>query len=116
MVMAKEEWGTKRVCPETGKRFYDLNNDPVISPYTGKEITPNKSASEKIKTKVKSAESKKDAKFEESDELLNIDDDLILDEEADSSELEDELLEEDEQDTVPLEEITDVPSSESEEN
>ena len=28
----------------------------------------------------------------------------------------DELLDEDEQDTVPLEEITDVPSSESEEN
>ena len=29
--MAKEEWGTKRMCPETGKRFYDLNNSPVIS-------------------------------------------------------------------------------------
>ena len=114
--MAKEEWGTKRVCPETGKRFYDLNNNPVISPYTGKEIILDKSASEKSKNKMKSAESQKDAKFEESDELLNIDDDLILDEEADSSELEDELLEEDEQDTVPLEEITDVPSSESEEN
>ena len=42
--------------------------------------------------------------------------DLILDEEADSTELDDELLEDDEQDTVPLEEITDVPSSESEEN
>ena len=114
--MAKEEWGTKRVCPETGKRFYDLNNDPVISPYTGKEIMLDKSVNEKAKTKMKSAESKKDPKFEEADELLNIDDDLILDEEADSSELEDELLEEDEQDTVPLEEITDVPSSESEEN
>ena len=114
--MAKEEWGTKRVCPETGKRFYDLNNNPVISPYTGKEITLNKSLSTKIKAKTKSAESQKNEKFGESDELLNIDDDLILDEEADSSELDDELLEEDEQDTVPLEEITDVPSSESEEN
>ena len=114
--MAKEEWGTKRVCPETGRRFYDLNNNPVISPYTGKEIILNKSTSEKIRPKMKSAEDQKDEKFEESDELLNIDDDLILEEEADSSELEDELLEEDEQDTVPLEEITDVPSSESEEN
>ena len=114
--MAKEEWGTKRICPETGKRFYDLNNNPVISPYTGKAITLDKSSSEKVKSKIKSAENKKDTKLEESDELLNIDDDLILDEEDDSSELEDELLEEDEQDTVPLEEITDVPSSESEEN
>ena len=33
--MPKEEWGTKRLCPETGKRFYDLNKDPIISPYTG---------------------------------------------------------------------------------
>ena len=114
--MAKEEWGTKRICPETGKRFYDLNNNPVISPYTGKSIMLDKSSSEKVKSKIKSAENKKDAKFEESDELLNIDDDLILDEEDESSELDDELLEEDEQDTVPLEEITDVPSSESEEN
>ena len=96
--------------------FYDLNNNPVISPYTGKAITLEKSSSEKVKSKIKSAENKKDAKFEESDELLNIDDDLILDEEDETSELDDELLEEEEQDTVPLEEITDVPSSESEEN
>ena len=114
--MAKEEWGTKRVCPETGKRFYDLNNNPVISPYTGKEIILDKSVSSKIKIKTKSAENQKEEKFDGSDELLSIDDDLILDEEADSSELEDELLEEDEQDTVPLEEITDVPSAESDEN
>ena len=114
--MAKEEWGTKRVCPETGKRFYDLKNNPVVSPYTGKEIMLDKSAPMKIKAKTKIAESEKNADFQESDELLNIDDDLILDEEGDSSELDDELLEEDEQDTVPLEEITDVPSSESEEN
>ena len=54
--MAKEEWGTKRICPETGKRFYDLNNSPVISPYTGKEILLGKSASEKIKSTRKSEE------------------------------------------------------------
>ncbi len=114
--MAKEEWGTKRLCPETGKRFYDLNNNPVISPYTGKELILDKSSSTKIKSKAKGADSEKDVKLEDSDELLNIDDELILDEEADSSELDDELLEEDVQDTVPLEEITDVPTSESEEN
>ena len=33
--MAKEELGTKRVDPETGKKFYDLNKDPIVSPYTG---------------------------------------------------------------------------------
>ncbi|MFC0284686.1 TIGR02300 family protein [Camelimonas abortus] len=33
--MAKPELGTKRVCPTTGRKFYDLNRDPIISPYTG---------------------------------------------------------------------------------
>ena len=28
--------GTKREDPDTGKKFYDLNKDPVVSPYTGK--------------------------------------------------------------------------------
>ena len=34
--MAKDERGTKRTCPVTGRKFYDLNQDPVVSPYTGK--------------------------------------------------------------------------------
>lgn len=34
--MAKPELGTKRVCPETGRKFYDLQKDPIVSPYTGK--------------------------------------------------------------------------------
>ena len=37
--MAKPDLGTKRVCPTTGKKFYDLNKNPVISPYTG-EVVP----------------------------------------------------------------------------
>ena len=77
--MSKEEWGTKRICPETGKRFYDLNNSPVISPYTGKEITLDKSSSEKTKVIRKSEENLNDGKFEESEEMLTIEDDLILD-------------------------------------
>jgi len=37
--VAKSDLGTKRICPTTGKKFYDLNKNPVISPYTG-EIVP----------------------------------------------------------------------------
>ncbi len=33
--MAKPELGTKRVCPVTGRKFYDLDKDPIVSPYTG---------------------------------------------------------------------------------
>jgi uncharacterized protein (TIGR02300 family) len=28
--------GTKREDPETGQKFYDLNKDPIVSPFTGK--------------------------------------------------------------------------------
>ena len=36
--MAKADLGTKRICPDTGRKFYDLNKTPVISPYTGKVV------------------------------------------------------------------------------
>ena len=48
--MAKPELGTKRVCPDTGRKFYDLNKDPVFSPYTGKvvpvEVAPTRARAE----------------------------------------------------------------------
>lgn len=33
--MPKPELGTKRICPVTGKKFYDLGRDPIVSPFTG---------------------------------------------------------------------------------
>jgi uncharacterized protein (TIGR02300 family) len=33
--VARPELGTKRVCPTTGRKFYDLGRDPIVSPYTG---------------------------------------------------------------------------------
>ena len=35
--MPKLEWGTKRTCPTTGKRFYDLNKSPIKCPKCGRE-------------------------------------------------------------------------------
>jgi uncharacterized protein (TIGR02300 family) len=50
--VAKPELGTKRVCPTTGRKFYDLNKNPVISPYTGQvvpiETTPVRSRPEPV--------------------------------------------------------------------
>ncbi|QCK84881.1 TIGR02300 family protein [Phreatobacter aquaticus] len=37
--MARPELGVKRIDPTTGKKFYDLNRDPIVSPYTG-EVLP----------------------------------------------------------------------------
>jgi uncharacterized protein (TIGR02300 family) len=48
--VAKSELGTKRICPDTGRKFYDLGKTPVISPYTGKIVpiapTPARSRAE----------------------------------------------------------------------
>ena len=31
-IVAKPEWGTKRICPSCGTRYYDLLREPVICP------------------------------------------------------------------------------------
>ncbi|WAP68758.1 TIGR02300 family protein [Jiella pelagia] len=33
--MTTNERGTKRVDPESGRKFYDLGKDPIVSPYSG---------------------------------------------------------------------------------
>jgi uncharacterized protein (TIGR02300 family) len=33
--VARPELGAKRLCPTTGRKFYDLNKDPIVSPYSG---------------------------------------------------------------------------------
>ncbi len=101
--MPKEEWGTKRLCPETGKRFYDLNATPVISPYTGNVVTIDTS---KTRTMVADAEDAQTKKAEET-----TDDDLVLDDDQDDDDdvdLGDDVLEDDDDDTVSLDELADV--------
>ena len=36
--VASPDFGTKRLCPTTGRKFYDLGKDPVSSPYSGEVI------------------------------------------------------------------------------
>ena len=50
--MEKEKLGKKWICPTTGKKFYDLNKEPVKSPYTGEPLEEiNTEDLEKEKTK-----------------------------------------------------------------
>ncbi len=106
--MPKEEWGTKRLCPETGKRFYDLNANPIISPYTGKEVTIDTS---KTRTMVADAEDAQTAKLKEMED----DYDLVLDDDDDDDvDLGDDGLEDDDDDdTVSFDDLTDVASDSS---
>jgi uncharacterized protein (TIGR02300 family) len=33
--VSKPEWGTKRVCPNCGTRYYDMRRDPITCPKCG---------------------------------------------------------------------------------
>ena len=103
--MPKEEWGTKRVCPDTGKRFYDLGRDPVVSPYTGNVVTLDTGKTTRTMVADK-ADKETQKKKELADELLESDE--IEEDDADV-ELEDDVLDDDdEDDDVSLDEIADV--------
>ena len=104
--MPNEEWGTKRLCPTTGKRFYDLNKDPIISPYSGEVVEVDNSKSRMIAADAEDAVTAKAKKVDvDDDETLVDDDDVDVD-------LDDDILDDDDDDddTVPLEEIADVAS------
>ncbi|SMX22089.1 TIGR02300 family protein [Boseongicola aestuarii] len=101
--MPKEEWGTKRLCPTTGKRFYDLNKTPVVSPYTGEVVNI-----ETGKTSRTMVADKPDASAKP--ETAIDDDDVVLDDDDDADvDLDDDVLEDDDDDDdVSLEDIADV--------
>lgn len=79
--LAKPELGVKRVCPETGRKFYDLNRDPVVSPYTG--VAYPMSAFEPIASK------KLRAAADKASERADADDDEEVVEDVDTISLED---------------------------
>ena len=78
--MPKEEWGVKRVCPTTGKRFYDLNKNPIVSPYTGEVVEMDTGKSRSITADEEDAETKKmkSAETDNDSEVLD-DDDVDVD-------------------------------------
>lgn len=106
--MPNEEWGVKRVCPETGKRFYDLQKDPIVSPYTGKEYELSFFTNDKSKTSMADKADKSAVEAATEDDLGDDVDVLDEDDTADVDLGDDVLEDDDEDDTVPLEEIADV--------
>ena len=105
--MPKEEWGTKRVCPTTGKRFYDLNKSPIVSPYTGEVVSLDTGKGSRVMVADKAD---KDSQVEaDEDELLD-DDDVVLEDDDDSTDMDlgDDVLEEEDDDNVSLDDIADV--------
>ena len=114
--MAKPELGTKRIDPDTGKKFYDLNKDPIVSPYSGKSYPRSYFDSASLKA-VEEEEEVEEKEVEEEAEVVSLEDadeeakadavpriededDVDLGEEADDVFLEDE--EEDDDDVSDI--------------
>ncbi|HMS96412.1 MAG TPA: TIGR02300 family protein [Tabrizicola sp.] len=110
--MPKAEWGTKRICPTTGKRFYDLNKSPIVSPYTG-EVVDIESVRRKMAASViaRVAPEKDDDVLVED---LEAEDVMLEGAAADDTELDDDLLEDDADDNVSLDDLADVAGDEEE--
>jgi uncharacterized protein (TIGR02300 family) len=108
--MPKEDWGTKRVCPTTGKRFYDLNRDPIVSPYTGEVVQLE--TGKNGRTMLADKADKQSAKSKD----LADEEDVVLDEDESSDvDIEDDLLDDDDDDdSVSLDDIADVSSEDDE--
>ncbi|UWQ25390.1 TIGR02300 family protein [Leisingera aquaemixtae] len=103
--MPKEEWGVKRVCPTTGKRFYDLNKNPIISPYTGEVVELDTGKTRMIEADAEDAATLKAKENMDTDDVvLDDDDDVDVD-------LGDDVLDDDDDDdNVSLDDIADMSS------
>jgi uncharacterized protein (TIGR02300 family) len=126
--VAKAELGTKRVCPTTGRKFYDLNKDPIISPYTGMvvPVAPVVAArgSRTAEPKAPVAQETEEVAADEEAEVISLEDadeeetttgkkeaaddiDVGDDEIPDNEDDDDTFLEEDEDDDVDASELID---------
>ena len=110
-VMPKAEWGVKRLCPNTGKRFYDLNKNPVISPYTGEIVVIDTDKGSRTLFADKPDAASK-VKATEAEDSAAVDDDVVVldddDDDDDDDDLGDDVLEDDDDDTVALDDLADV--------
>ena len=106
--MPNEEWGVKRICPTSGKRFYDMNKKPIVSPYTGETVTLD------ANTRTRVAVAEKTEPVAETDQ--SDDEEVLLDDndsDDDASNDNDLLDDDDDNDNVSLEEIKDVPANDN---
>ncbi|MHA6346565.1 TIGR02300 family protein [Roseivivax sp. CAU 1761] len=104
--MPKEEWGVKRLCPTTGKRFYDLNRNPVVSPYTGEVVEVETGKRSMIAADAADGAPRKASKAREKDH----DESVIEDDDVDVELDDDDVLDDDDEDNdnVSLDDIADV--------
>jgi len=91
--VAKPEWGTKRICPSCGARYYDLMREPVMCPKCDTPFDPE--------AFLKSRRARPAAPVEKELEPVGADE---LDTELETEEAEIAEEEDEEEEAVPLEE------------
>ena len=74
--MSKDKWGVKRICLSCGARFYDFNKSPIVCPSCGAIFDPEYL----LKKKNKSSHDKDE---DVEDIEIDVNDDGIIDEDAD---------------------------------
>src|SRR3954451_4993932 len=90
-IVAKPEWGTKRICPSCGTRYYDLMRDPVVCPKCSTPFDPE--------AFLKARRARPVAPVEKELEPVGADD---IDPDLETEDV--EAAEEEEEEDVPLEE------------
>jgi uncharacterized protein (TIGR02300 family) len=110
--LAKDDRGTKREDPETGKKFYDLNKDPIVSPYTGKSYPRSYFEQNTVRKAVEREDEQEDEEETEAEETTTAAPDepeVISLEDADAEEAGEEGAEEipDVEDVEDVEDIGD---------
>lgn len=92
--MVKAEWGTKRICPQCGTRYYDMKKNPPVCPNCGTAFDPDSQTRSRRSRAAPEDKGRKAAPTPESlDDLPNVpdeevDDDAIIE---DADELEDDV-------------------------
>jgi predicted nucleic acid-binding Zn-ribbon protein len=102
--MPKDEWGTKRLCPNCGSRFYDLMRDPMTCPECGHSFTAESLVAGRGRTMI----AEKTVAKERDLDLEDLTDEEDIDNDASDVDLDDDLLEDDGDDNVSLDDIADV--------
>ncbi len=67
LIVTKAELGTKRLCPNCGAKYYDLNKDPIVCPRCGTAFevsTPPKARPQTASAEPKKEEPKEEAEAE----------------------------------------------------
>ena len=123
--MARPELGTKRICPTTGKKFYDLGRDPVVSPYSGEVVptaalTPFASRSAPVAARKEPVVDEEEAdaaapelvsldevEAEETEKDTDTEGDEVIDADADASDDDTLVVDEDDDDTADLVDVED---------